>query len=229
MCKLRLACPGILTHHPATFVLLIAVIQFPSDSTADPRWRSPADPRLAGLRGRRPWLLDEGSLTRRLVDSGQRFRVQRLHQGWGTPRHSEQRTLGCPRRGAALIREVALLLDEVPVVFARSVFPYRSLCGSLAHLRRLEASSLGAILFSDPSMRRSPFRVACLAPHSAYLPPALRQPEPAWARRSVFSVAGQRLLVSEVFLAAFRPAAERPALQRGYRGRVSAAIPAAKQ
>lgn len=204
------------------------MIQLAPDSSPDPVWRSPADPRLAGLRGCRHWLLDEGSLTRRLIDSGGRFRVQRLHQSWGTPRASERAVLRCPPRSAALVREVALLLDDEPVVFARSVFPQRSLRGSLAHLRRLRARSLGAILFSDPGMRRSPFQLARLAPHSAYLPPALRQSEPAWARRSVFLLAGQRLLVSEVFLAAFRPRTATRAFERENGRRVSAAILDAK-
>jgi chorismate--pyruvate lyase len=205
------------------------VIRVPPDSSADPAWRSPDDPRLAGLHGLRHWLLDDGSLTRRLVDSGGAFRVQRLSQRWATPRASERRVLANGLRQRALVREVALRLDGEAVVFARSVFPYASLCGSLAHLRKLQGSSLGAILFSAPDMRRSPFQVALLDGDSRYLPPALRQQRPAWARRSVFRLHGQRLLVSEVFLAPFRPWAPGPGLERGWRRRVSAAILPATQ
>jgi chorismate--pyruvate lyase len=205
------------------------VTRVPPDSSADPAWRSPDDPRLAGLHGLRHWLLDDGSLTRRLVDSGRPFRVQRLSQRWATPRASERRVLAVGLRERALVREVALRLDDEEVVFARSVFPYASLCGRLAHLRKLEGSSLGAILFSAPGMRRSPFQVALLDGDSRYLPPELRQRAPAWARRSVFRLHGQRLLVSEVFLAPFRPWAPGPGLERGWRRRVSAAILPATQ
>ena len=227
MCKRtggRLACAGKLAHSRASPCTAAAVTQLQPDSSADPAWRSPVDPRLAGLHGPRPWLLDDGSLTRRLVASGRAFRVERLRQDWSTPRASERRVLGTGLRQRALVREVALRLDGDAVVFARSVFPYASGCGRLAHLRKLQGSSLGAILFSAPDMRRSPFQVTLLAGDSRYLPPALRQTPPAWARRSVFRLHGQRLLVSEVFLERFLPRAPGSGLERGNRRRVSAAI-----
>ncbi|KGE03155.1 chorismate--pyruvate lyase family protein [Pseudohaliea rubra] len=205
------------------------MIRVQPDSSADPAWRSPVDPRLAGLHGLRPWLLDDGSLTRRLVASGGTFRVERLSQRWSTPRASEARVLASGPRQQALVREVALRLDGEAVVFARSVFPYASLCGRLAHLRKLQGSSLGAILFSAPDMRRSPFQVALLSGDSRYLPRSLRQENSAWARRSVFRLHGQRLLVSEVFLMPFRLRAPGTGVERGSRRRVSAAILPATQ
>ena len=127
-----LACARVLAHPRASSRAATPVTRVPPDSSADPAWRSPDDPRLAGLHGLRHWLLDDGSLTRRLVDSGGAFRVQRLSQRWATPRASERRVLANGLRQRALVREVALRLDGEAVVFARSVFPYASLCGSLA-------------------------------------------------------------------------------------------------
>jgi chorismate lyase len=173
----------------------------------------------------RPWLLDDSSLTVRLVESGQgEFRVQRLYQGWQLPLPSERRLLEVPPKQRALVREVALMLADRTVVFARSVFPITSLTGDLAHLRYLQNKSLGAILFSNPGMRRGAFELACLPGESPYLPAELRQPGPAWGRRSRFRVNGKSLLVSEVFLQAFTPWPSTLAVHRSQRGKVSAAI-----
>jgi chorismate--pyruvate lyase len=132
-------------------------------------------------------------------------------------------------REQSLVREVILTLDHRPVVFARSVFPFSSLDGSLAHLRRLQNRSLGAILFRHPGMRRSPFELARVEGDSDYLPPELHQPVPAWGRRSRFEIAGKGLMVSEVFLQGFAPWRALLPVHRSQRGRVDAAIAHAKQ
>ena len=155
--------------------------------------------------------------------------MQRLFQGWEAPRPSERTILGLPPRQLALVREVALLLDENAVVFARSVFPAASLTGGLAHLRRLQSKSLGAILFRHPGMRRSPFELALMPGDCDYLPENLRQEAPAWGRRCRFEIAGKRLLVSEVFLEHFVPWQGILSVHRSQRGRVDAAFANANQ
>lgn len=172
----------------------------------------------------RYWLLDDGSLTNRLIAiSGGHFRVQRLYQGWQLPLPSERRLLGRPNRELALVREVALLANDRPVVFARSVFPLSSLEGSLSHLRRLQTRPLGAILFKHPGMHRSPFELCHMSGRSEYLPEPLRQDESAWGRRSRFIVGGKSLMVSEVFLQAFKPWPNMAPVHRTQRGKVSTA------
>ncbi|MCB1687368.1 MAG: chorismate lyase [Halioglobus sp.] len=175
--------------------------------------------------GMRTWLTDDGSLTARLMTSGHgAFSVQRLYQGWDVPLPSERVLLELPARQLALVREVALRLGGETVVFARSVFPISSLAGSLAHLRRLQNKSLGAILFKHPGMHRHPFELALMAGDSDYLPASLKQAEPAWGRRSRFEIAGKRLMVSEVFLSAFTPWQESLRVHRTQRGKVSSAF-----
>jgi chorismate lyase len=198
---------------------------------AEPRWRPVERYTSATLAADvRVWLTDNGSLTGQLVASGRgEFRVQRLYQGWEVPLPSERRLLGLPPRQLALVREVALLMDSNAVVFARSIFPIRSLLGSLAHLRRLHNTSLGAILFKHPGMHRSPFELARMAGNSDYLPSGLRQSTPAWGRRSRFQIGGKKLLVSEVFLASFTPWRAALSLHRTQRGKVSAAFRAPTQ
>ena len=126
---------------------------------SEPRWRPVDQYTSAELASKvRFWLTDDGSLTGRLIDLKRGdFQVQRLYQGWQVPLPSERRLLALPSRQLALVREVALLLAGQAVVFARSVFPISSLTGSLTHLRRLQNSSLGAILFKHPGMHRRPF------------------------------------------------------------------------
>lgn len=173
----------------------------------------------------RGWLTDDGSLTARLISSGRgEFGVQRLYQAWEVPLPSERSLLQLPPRQLALVREVALTLDGTPVVFARSVFPISSLAGSLAHLRRLQNKSLGAILFRHPGMRRYPFELALMPGDGDYLPTGLKQGAAVWGRRSRFEIAGKRLMVSEVFLQAFTPWRHSLPAHRSQRGRVGAAF-----
>jgi chorismate--pyruvate lyase len=143
----------------------------------------------------RSWLLDEGSLTERLiVASGGRFRVRVIGQSWARPLPGERRALGMREHAVALVREVFLECAGEPWVYARSILPARSLEGALRHLRRFGARSLGAQLFSQRNMQREEFTVAHLTLPGGVL----------WARRSVFHVHDRPLLVQEVFLPACR-------------------------
>lgn len=146
------------------------------------------------------WLVDQGSLTGRLQRFGQ-FRVQPVGQGIGRPTAAEAIILGLPARRRALIREVLLLVDNEPVVAARSILPLTSLIGANRILGHMARRSLGAELFRRPRARR-------LAVWAARVP-ADRLPvgvdQACWGRQSLFLKRGRPLLVAEVFL---------PALQR---------------
>jgi len=203
----------------------------PTTTDRDPGWQPECQLTTAELAPAcRRWLLDDSSLTARLIALGQgSFSVRRLLQAWQVPLLSERRLLQVAPRQRALVREVVLQLDQRPVVFARSVFPLDSLAGELGHLRRLGHRSLGAILFRYPAMQRSPFELARVAGDSSYLPAWLHQPEYAWARRSCFVIGGRRLLVSEVFLQSFRPWQATLSVHRSQRGKVCAANAPATQ
>ena len=149
----------------------------------------------------RRWLLDSGSLTQRLIKySGGQFKVQVLTQQWQRPRLSEATLLGMQTREMAIIREVALLCAGEPLVFARSVMPASSLVGRLRRLRKFNDSSLGEMLFRDPSMRRHPFQIASIAGDHSQLPADLQQSGKLWGRRCRFELAARQIMVSEIFL-----------------------------
>ncbi len=182
-------------------------VQSPRCQTREPNWRDYrrfTNELLAPAI--RPWLLDTGSLTRRLIAaSDNQFRVQLLRQCWDRPLPSEQRLLDLPPREMAIIREVALICAGQPWVYARSVMPARSLTGRLHQLRYFDNSSLGAMLFSDPAMHRRPFELAIIDGQCPQLPAHLRCNRALWGRRSRFELSAKPLMVSEIFLPAFRP------------------------
>lgn len=164
------------------------------------RWRrQQLDPEL------RDWLLDPSSLTRRLQERcAGRFRVRLDFQGWVRPALDECQALGLRRRPLALVREVHLLCDERPWVFARTVIPRSSLRGRERRLTHLGERPLGALLFADPRMQRGEVEVARIEPGTALHAHALGEQEteagPVWGRRSVFWLGRRPLLVSEIFL-----------------------------
>lgn len=170
------------------------------------RWREGKQlPRATPSAALRDWLLDTGSLTRRVQQAcGGRFRVQVEMQGWGRPRLDEYRALGLRFGRVALIREVHLLCDGRPWVFARTIIPVTTLRGRQRRLAHLGSRPLGAVLFADPHMQRGPVEVACIPPHSRLFAAASRglkrRPAAIWGRRSVFRLGGKPLLVSEFFL-----------------------------
>ncbi|MDO9372682.1 MAG: chorismate lyase [Gammaproteobacteria bacterium] len=150
------------------------------------------------------WLLDPASLTRRLQAVCGEFRVEVLQSAWLRPAHDERCALGLRADQRALVREVYLLCDGKPWVFARTVIPRETLSGKYRRLTHLGSRSLGAVLFSDQTMRRGEVHVAHLAPaHTLYTRAAqrlARKPPGLWGRRSLFYLRGRPLLLSEIFL-----------------------------
>lgn len=152
-----------------------------------------------------PWLEDEGSLTRRVIrHCDGRFSVTVRSQGWGRPMPSERRILETAGGGAALIREVELRCDRGRWVFARTLIPATSLQGPTRRLAHLGNKPLGAVLFSDPGVRRERIEVADLRPHHVLFRSACRNlaqvPKVLWGRRTLFFMEGKPLLVNEIFL-----------------------------
>lgn len=167
------------------------------------RWK--ASPVLAGApRLLRHWLTDPGSLTARIVARCGGFRVQVLRELRARPCPDERGLLGLPPGRAAWTREVLLIADDVPVVFAHSVLVPRDLTGAWHMARAIGSRPLGAALFADPGIRRGALACARLAtahPLHRHACAALGAELPAlWARRSRFCRRDRPLLITEVFL-----------------------------
>lgn len=169
-----------------------------------PRWQRQTRAPLTIPPPWRPWLLDQGSLTARLVAaSGGAFRVEVLAQALRRPSREERVALGLPVRQVALVREVLLRGRDEPWVYARSVIPLAVLHGRYGFLRRLGTKPLGALLFRDAGIRRGAIEVTRRAP-PRFLSTVVED-GPAWVRRSLFYLDRQPLLVAEMFLPGFSP------------------------
>ncbi|MBT9567271.1 MAG: chorismate lyase [Thiobacillus sp.] len=152
----------------------------------------------------RDWLCDKGSLTGRLKARCPRFRVVPLTSGLARPNRDEYALLRLRPGEHAYVREVLLLCDDVPVVFAHSVLPYPSLRGEWNGISRLGSRPLGEALFNDHRIRRLSLAYRNIHPdHPLFRALAPHHPvhrRKLWARRSTFCLAAQPLLVTEVFL-----------------------------
>ncbi|MCE9632670.1 MAG: chorismate lyase [Methylophilales bacterium] len=152
----------------------------------------------------RHWLVDASSLTARLQTSCEQFSVTRVSMSWGSPQRDELLLLGMRLRERALLREVTLNCEGNPVVFAHSVLPRRSLRGAWRGLGRLGSKPLGAALFANPAVVRTPLSFRKLMPGNALYKRAATaldcRPPCLWARRSVFMLHGATIMVTEVFL-----------------------------
>ena len=152
----------------------------------------------------RQWLIDGGSLTRRLQLLSNSFAVQPLSLRSARPQIDEAMLLGLQPRRYALLREVYLYCENRPVVFAHSVLPHASLRGDWQKLGGLGTRPLGAALFADPRVVRTPLSYCKLSSHHPLFARATaaldEMPSELWARRSVFLLKNWPILVTEVFL-----------------------------
>jgi chorismate lyase len=101
------------------------------------------------------WVLEPGSLTQRLRKRfGPAFTVRLLQQRLATPFQEEKRALQLQNGNRVIVREVALMAGEQPVILARSVLPEETIQFADPRLGRLGTQPLGDILFSRPDLQR---------------------------------------------------------------------------
>lgn len=160
-----------------------------------PHWR-PAFTGLPPSPQLRSWLAESGSLTRRCQALCQGFRVRLLTQ---------QRMPGRSPLGLHWARDVLLECDAQAVIFAHTTLPCQPRGRLALWLARLGERSLGSLLFSCPGFQRGRIEYCRLdRRHALYRAAARVQvlPVQVWARRSEHRLAGQKVMVTEVFLPA---------------------------
>lgn len=172
-------------------------------SRLDFRWKT--SPALVGAPDfLRDWLTDHGSLTARILARCGEFKVQILDETRTPPFADERDLIGLPPGRSAWVREVLLIADGVPVVFAHSLLAPRDLTGAWHMARAIGSQPLGAALFADPGILRGPLlhaRLESRHPLHRHAEAAVGHALPVlWGRRSRFTRQGRPLLVSEVFL-----------------------------
>lgn len=144
------------------------------------------------------WLVDTGSLTERIQSLCRHFQVQKLGQG-NAPLHQHESALLSGKAHDYEVREVVLLADDAPWVFARSIVP-KSL--SKGEWRHLGSKPLGQLLFNDNRFNRSAFDIATLNTQHFSMLPIEQTQYNLYGRRSLFTLDTLQVLVAEVFLPA---------------------------
>lgn len=153
----------------------------------------------------RKWLTDRISLTVKLIAHSRQFRVRRLRQSRARSLPDEYAQVGLARALHVQEREVLLLCDEVPVVYAHTIVPLTATATDWPFFGRLGERSLGTTLFGDPRVRRGTLQYARLQPqHPLVLRAAAAVgatlAEPVFARRCIYQRKRGLLLVTELFL-----------------------------
>ncbi|MDP2829996.1 MAG: chorismate lyase [Sulfuricellaceae bacterium] len=152
----------------------------------------------------RTWLIDRGSLTRRIQSLCANFNLRGLRTWRGKADRDEAACVNLEFHIIALLREVHLYCGDTPVVFAHSIIPKKGMNGPWHHLGKLGNKPLGAALFANPLVRRMPLQFRKLdRRHALYRRACAILSEPPlhlWARRSVFILQKYPILVTEVFL-----------------------------
>jgi chorismate--pyruvate lyase len=175
-----------------------------AESRQAPRWTArlddcePAAPPAAAA-----WLAEPGLLTDRLRACCDGEPGLSIVAELEAPLSAQDAAVLQASGNAAFVREIELTCDGRPWVFAQTLVPQATLARQ-RWLSTLGRAALGERLAAVPGLERGPLEFARLVPGDALFQRALRDraapPAALWARRSWFAIAGDRLLVQEVFL-----------------------------
>ena len=128
------------------------------------------------------WIIEDTSLTAKLKNKYQDFRVNLIKQVEQAPKDFEKQLLGLTNE-TTIIREVELIGNNCPVIFARSIIPETK---DTAKILAIGAKPLGEILFNDKKIQRGNLEIS--------------QNLTLFARRSIFKIKDTKILVMEIFL-----------------------------
>jgi chorismate lyase len=174
-----------------------------TDKERETRWTARLEELPAAQTGIAAWLREPGLLTERLracCDGLPGLVV--VSEGEAPLPGGDAALLGVSTP-SAFVREIELTCDGKPWVFAQTLVPETTLARH-RWLSSLGRAALGERLAAMAGLERGPLEFARLAASSALYRRATRErrdaPAALWARRSWFAIAGDRLLVQEVFL-----------------------------
>ena len=153
------------------------------------------------------WLLSTCSLTQKLKKQCQHFEVKILGEDTLAPL---EESFG---NKSMWVREVLLILDGTPWVFARTLIPGELLEKKQQEFLGLGVRPLGELLYSADEFTPGKIEVAHFEAccKIAKLAESLQQDvsSPLWGRRRYFQYETEQLVVSEVFLPAAQQAIEK--------------------
>ena len=154
----------------------------------------------------RDWLTSKGSLTASLKNHCKRFHIQCLKQRQEICLTDDIKPIGLSRRCKTQVREVLLVCDGQPVVFAHSIITSHATSLNWPMLKKLGNNSLGSLLFANPEVTREIPQFARLS-HTHALSRRIRTALPEYAdtasfyaRRCLYRRKRGAMLVTEIFL-----------------------------
>lgn len=108
------------------------------------------------------------------------------------------------RNQYALVREVQLFCGRQALIVARTVIPRYTLKGAQRRLSNLGTRPLGEVIFTYPALRRHRLDIARvqMPDWNPRMSDTLAIDRVVWGRRTVYGIAGRKLLVCEFFLPA---------------------------
>ncbi|WP_413154582.1 chorismate lyase [Bartonella sp. cb54] len=157
------------------------------DSILPPlKWLSDQDPPVPA--DVNDWLMETGSMTRRLENYCTRVHVEPQRECFITRDKLEEEAEHLPNSARYWLREVILMGDNQPWLLGRTVIPQETLLEDNQALMNLGSVPLGRYLFSSGQLTRDYIHIG-------------RQ-NALWARRSRLRLADKPLLLTELFLSA---------------------------
>ena len=134
------------------------------------------------------WLTETGPITNRIKSNGT-FKLELIKDEVGTVNRIDANFLG-EDLGEIKIREVVLLSNNKPKVFARSLIPNRTIEKGLSELGELGSKPLGDILFEKEIFKKIEMVFAKFSESGNLY----------WGRKSKYLVKVYPLSVMEIFL-----------------------------
>ena len=164
-------------------------------------------------RAHRHWLTDTGSLTQKLKEHSLNFAVERRGQYHSPVPLTESQAIHMPLTRQVWQRDVVLLCNGTPVVYAHTVTPLETVSRDWPFFKRLGNKALGVALFANQLIHRAPFEFTRLCARDELYQSAQKAlhshgitlPRHIWARRCVFHnirQADSRMMVTEIMLPA---------------------------
>jgi len=155
--------------------------------------------------GIRDILFDSGSLSVFLEKYCKgNFNLQLIQQSWQRPLLDEARVLSLATGRYALLREIFLRCDDIPLVYGRSIIPVRTFTGAERRLARWGQRPLGDYLFAGKKIRRTRIEIAEIHPGDRLYQQVKKniafEDTSLWGRRSVFYIKNKPILIVEIFL-----------------------------
>jgi len=141
----------------------------------------------------KPWLFEKGSMTARLRAHFKTVEVELLSHDWGEATAEERAFLGLGDDEKTLVREVWLLGDGERIIFARTIFPEKTLTGDGECFLNYGSKPLGTQLYKDDSMKRNTI-------HYNHLNKKAPTHQGNWSRRFILTYKAHPLLITEHFI-----------------------------